>query len=77
MIKDRQGVGWQFVFLAANQDAIAAGGQLGIAKGDSLTFAYTGQGVQAACFATSGKVAEYRTSGLNTAFSDTDRSKAT
>jgi hypothetical protein len=37
-ISVRQAAGWQFLFLAANQDAIAAGGALGIRPGASIRF---------------------------------------
>lgn len=37
-ISARQAAGWQFLFLAANQDAIAAGGALGISPSGSIDF---------------------------------------
>jgi len=76
MVKDRTGKGWQFIFLAANQDAIQAGGQIGIPQGQSLTFAHSGKGVRAAYGATGQSVGGYRTSGLCASFSDSDRDSA-
>ncbi|MCK5021174.1 MAG: VWA domain-containing protein [Candidatus Peribacteraceae bacterium] len=37
---------WEFVFLAANQDAMKAGGSIGIAAKDTHSFAATGVGVK-------------------------------
>lgn len=48
MIEHAQSHGWKFIFLAANQDAFAAGASLGIAKGTTRSFAATGAGVAAA-----------------------------
>ena len=76
LIKNRTESGWQFVFLAANQDAIQAGGDIGIAKGQSLTFAHTGDGVKAAYSMTSSQVAGYRAGIESVGFSDDDRIKA-
>lgn len=76
MIKDRTDKGWQFIFLAANQDAIQAGGQIGIPQGQSLTFAHNGKGVRAAYGCTGQAVASYRVTGLCASFSDDDRNTA-
>ena len=54
---------WEFVFLGANQDAIDEGGQIGIGVNQSLTYAPTGQGVQAAFASLSCNATSYRTSG--------------
>jgi len=40
--------GWEFIFLAAGQDAIATGMGLGIDAKDAVNFAATGKGVRAA-----------------------------
>ena len=42
----RNSYGWEFLFLAANQDAIAAAARLQIAAADAVTFAATPQGVR-------------------------------
>jgi len=76
MVKDRTDKGWQFIFLAANQDAIQAGSQIAIPQGQSLTFAHSGEGVRAAYGATGQSVGSYRTSGLCSEFSDSDRDSA-
>lgn len=54
--------GWEFIFLAANQDAFAAGAQLGIKLQNTANFAATGQGVRDAYAATSCLVGNYRNS---------------
>ena len=49
MIKHQQEkYSWEFIFLAANQDAIAAAGALSIAPKDAIAFQATGQGVRQA-----------------------------
>ena len=54
---------WSFLFLAANQDAVAEGAKVGIAAQHSLDFAATGKGVRAASRAMSDAVLELRTGG--------------
>lgn len=49
MIKIKEKEGWQFVFLAANQDAIETAGNLGINRKSAMTYAQTPQNVRA-CF---------------------------
>ncbi|MFQ5570092.1 MAG: hypothetical protein ACE5G0_10490 [Rhodothermales bacterium] len=44
----RQKYSWEFVFLAANQDAIQSARQLSIQAADAIAFDATGQGVRAA-----------------------------
>ncbi len=44
----RERYSWEFIFLAANQDAIAAASRLAIDAQDTVTFAATGNGVRAA-----------------------------
>lgn len=39
---------WEFIFLAANQDASLKAEAMGISKGNSMTFAYSGAGVGSA-----------------------------
>jgi hypothetical protein len=48
LIHERQGKGWQFLFLGANQDAIKEGGSLGIGAANSVGFAHTGAGATSA-----------------------------
>lgn len=75
IIRERQELhGWQFVFLGANQDAIQAGGNLGIGAGNSLTFEHTGAGTQAAFTSASKFVQTFATlAGPPPSFSDDDR----
>lgn len=51
---------WNFIYLGANQDAIAVGNSLGILKGDSLSFAGTDDGTRAAYEDMSVKTRAYR-----------------
>lgn len=37
---------WEFIFLAANQDAVLTGDQYGISKGNSMSYATTSHGTQ-------------------------------
>ena len=52
--------GWEFVFLAANQDAIATGASMGFAAGSSATFAGTGKGQWAALRSLSQAAGKFR-----------------
>jgi len=45
-IENLKAAGWDFLFLAANQDAMKTGTSLGIEAGETLTFASTGIGAQ-------------------------------
>jgi hypothetical protein len=47
--RQRETYRWEFVFLAANQDAIAAASQMGISASHAMTFGHTSGGT-AACF---------------------------
>lgn len=47
LITARKNAGWTFIFLAANQDAIAVGGTLGIDAATSATFSATPAGISA------------------------------
>jgi hypothetical protein len=38
LITEKKNLGWNFVFLAANQDAIQSAGELGIPEGSALTY---------------------------------------
>jgi len=49
LISERKNVGWTFIFLAANQDAIAEGANLGIDTGNCSTFSASPEGI-AGCF---------------------------
>lgn len=45
LITARKNAGWTFIFLAANQDAIAVGATLGIGAGTCATFSATSEGI--------------------------------
>ena len=51
---------WQFIFLAANQDAIQSGAELGIARDRSVHFDSSGEGVREAFSALACVTAEVR-----------------
>jgi len=55
--------GWQFIFLAANQDAFAEAGKLGIPQFNTNNFAPTGEGVRSAYKISSDTTASYRAQG--------------
>ena len=64
MISTQQDVfKWSFLFLAANQDAIAEGARVGIAAQQSLNFAANGAGIRAASRSMSEAVSSFRASG--------------
>ena len=47
--EQREQIGWVFLFLAANQDAIAEGARLGIGRDQSVNFDACGEGIRARC----------------------------
>jgi len=53
---------WEFIFLAANQDAMKTGHSMGIKMGNSLDFAPTGEGTQVMYAQMSASVKGYRSS---------------
>jgi len=58
---------WQFIFSAANQDAIAAGGDIGIASGRAVNFAVTGMSTKSSYDAISDSVSFLRTASVSDA----------
>jgi len=77
MISHQRNVyGWQFIFLGANQDAIATAAAYGIAKGSSLTYAANSVGTQALFASASSNVRTFRAgTNANASFTDEDRKK--
>lgn len=68
---------WQFMYLGANQDAIAVGAGIGIPKTASMQYTCSSTGVAATFNAASAQVSSYRSGGTRcVSFSDDDRSKA-
>jgi len=64
MISTQQDVyHWSFLFLAANQDAIAEGARLGIGAQQSMDFAPTGSGVREGSLRVSRAVSAFRATG--------------
>ena len=58
--KRRAESGWEFVFLGANQDAIATASKLSMSSDDAVNFAPTPEGTQTAYMAMSARVNERR-----------------
>ena len=56
---------WKFVFLGANQDAIATGEKLGVQSGLIMTYAASGKGTRAAYAAVSTNLAEARVNAMS------------
>lgn len=64
MIKHQEAkYGWKFVFLAANQDAIAEGSSMGFCEANSSNYAATGQGTRKAYAVASMGMQSFRASG--------------
>jgi uncharacterized protein YegL len=57
--------GWYFLFLGANQDAIAAGGGMGISGNKSFTFNATDVGTASAFSTFSDNISSYRSAKMN------------
>lgn len=77
IVEHQQSVyGWDFVFLAANQDAVLTGASLGIQRGSTLTF--DPQLIGAAGASLSGYTTTYRGApvGASVNFTDEDRGKS-
>ena len=71
-IKELTDMGITFMFLAANQDAIAEAAKMGISKGNALNVGTTEENYGNAMRAVSGNIARTRT-GDNTGFSGLER----
>ncbi len=69
---------WEFVFLGANQDAIAVAGSMGIAVANAMTYMANAIGTRNLYGSLSDNVASYRTGrSKSVSFSDKDRQKQT
>jgi len=74
--KGEDKVQWDFVFIGANQDAIAEGGSIGIRAQASLTYDATGAGCTSAFSSLSRGLFSYRTDAKAAyAFEDADRAE--
>ena len=61
MIKEQtERYNWQFIFLGANQDAIQAGGSVGVRSANAMSAGVTGQAIKSSYAAVSGNIANYR-----------------
>lgn len=67
--------GWNFLFLAANQDAIQAGGSLGIDHAHTVSFAFDSAGTHDAYAAMNTYTSSVRTKGAKEALNDLNVSK--
>jgi hypothetical protein len=61
--------GWKFLFLAANQDAIAAGSSIGIKASNAMSYDATGDSVASVFYSVSSNMASYRSAKITTAAS--------
>jgi hypothetical protein len=64
MIEEQKTQDWEFIFLAANQDAMKVAKSINISGGNSMDFAPTGQGVNTVYSSVSSSVKMYRSSKL-------------
>lgn len=64
---------WEFVFLGANQDAIAAAGGIGISASNAMTYAHNSVGTCAAFASTSKNLRQFRAGGQSMGYSVQDR----
>lgn len=79
MIKEQSSLGWEFLFLGADQDAIEAGGKLGVARGKSMTYAKSAPGIGSTYSSVSDKLSCFRMAPSSAAmpdFNDADRAAA-
>jgi hypothetical protein len=66
MIEDlEKNEGWYFLFLGANQDAIKAGGDIGIGMNKSFTYSADSKGTENAFASFSNNISNYRSSKMN------------
>ena len=76
MIKhQKEKYNWEFVYLGANQDAIATAASFGIGRNATLNFASTSFGAAASYLAVSGATCAYRSASNSSAFSFSDEDR--
>lgn len=77
-IEKRSKSGWKFVFLGANQDAIATASKMNIAASNSMTYNTSFKGTTSSYMNTSAKMSAFRATKLDAsmAFDDSDRQEA-
>jgi uncharacterized protein YegL len=74
--KQKKDHNWEFIFLAAGQDAVTTASNLGIDRGRSMTFAASDKGVTESVIATTRYMTDYRSGLETTGFTDEDRFKS-
>lgn len=67
--------GWDFIFLGANQDAIAEAGRLGVKPQKAMNFAFDVSGTQAMFEDLSRNISEYRQDNALFSFSEKQRAR--
>lgn len=72
----RERYGWEFVFLAANQDAIQTGTQIGFAAGSSVSYTASAAGTRNAYAGASASIMNSRVGGQSVNFTDEQREGA-
>lgn len=66
MIKvQREGYNWEFIFLAANQDALSVADSINISKGNSLNFNFSASGANNAYASLSSVTRKYRSRSVD------------
>lgn len=72
LLGQQETYGWEFIYLGANQDAVATGQELGIPAANSVTYTASGLGTESVWSAVSGSVLR-GASGLGYGFTDEER----
>ena len=76
LVSGRREHNWEFVFLAANQDAISEAGGLGIGAHQTMAYAAAGPFARSAMRGVSASMSTYRTSAQNESYAFTADAKA-
>lgn len=74
--KQKEDYKWEFIFLAAGQDAVVTASNLGIPRDSSMTFAASDRGVNESVIATTRYMTSYRSGLESTGFTAEDRNKS-
>lgn len=73
LIKDREALGWSFIFMGANIDAFAEGGALGVRGAAVMDYAGTAEGNQVAYASLSSNVTRSRVTGTAATFNEDEQ----
>jgi hypothetical protein len=76
IVQQRDVYKWDFVFLGANQDAIATASQMGIPAASAMPYLASKAGAASAVFATSAAVGRSRASGQKVSYTSHERTAA-